>query len=93
MKHKKIENLLNEASDFKFVTRKWNIANNQSNKNYNVENEIIYNTEVLTSSLCGYSDSYNLVRGNNTVQGAPITQVAFKNYDHLIRVSQKLVEL
>ena len=41
----KILNLLNEASDFKFVTRKWNTVNDQSNANYDVRNEIIYNIE------------------------------------------------
>ena len=41
----KILNLLNEASDFKFVTRKWNTVNDQSNVNYDVRNEIIYNIE------------------------------------------------
>ena len=29
MQHQKIFNLLNEASDYKFVTRKWNTFNNQ----------------------------------------------------------------
>ena len=28
MKHQKILNLLNEANDSKFVTRKWNIVEN-----------------------------------------------------------------
>ena len=46
MEHQKILNLLNEARDSKFVTRKWSIINDQSNANYNVGNEIIYNTEV-----------------------------------------------
>ena len=40
MEHQNILNLLNEASDSKFVTRKWNIVNDQSNANYDVENEI-----------------------------------------------------
>ena len=35
MKHKKILNLLNEASDSKFVT---NTVNDQSNTNYDVRN-------------------------------------------------------
>ena len=52
MEHQKILNLLNEASDSKFVTRKWNIVNDQSNANYDVANEIICNTEVLKSNLC-----------------------------------------
>ena len=39
--HQKILNLLNETSDSKFVTRKWNIVNDQSNANDDVGNEII----------------------------------------------------
>ena len=46
MEHQKILNLLNEASDSKFVTRKWNIVNDQLNSNYDVGTEIIYNTKV-----------------------------------------------
>ena len=46
MEHQKILNLLNEASDYKFVKIKWNIVNDQSNTNYDVGNEIIYSTEV-----------------------------------------------
>ena len=51
MKHQKILNLLNEASDSKFVTRKCNIVNDQSHANYDVGNEIIYNIEVLKSNF------------------------------------------
>ena len=52
MEHQKIANLLNKTNDSKFVTRKLNIVNDQLNANYDVANEIIYNTEVLISSLC-----------------------------------------
>ena len=31
------------------LTRKWNIVNDRSNAKYDVENEIIYHTEVLKS--------------------------------------------
>ena len=41
MEHQNILNLLNEASDSKFVTRKWNIVNDQSNINYHAGNEIV----------------------------------------------------
>ena len=47
MEHPKILILLSEASDSKFVTRKWTIVDDQSNTNYDAGNEIIYNTEVL----------------------------------------------
>ena len=54
MKHQKILNLLNEESYSKVVTRKCNIANDQSNANFDLRNEIIYNTEVLKSNICDY---------------------------------------
>ena len=52
MEHQKILNLLNEADDCKFVTRKSNIVNDQSNTNYDVRNEVIYSREVLKFNLC-----------------------------------------
>ena len=79
MKHQKILDLLNEPNDSKFVTGKWNIVNDQSNANYDVGNEMIYNTEVLKSNLCDYNDAYILVRGNITIIGHQVTQEAFKN--------------
>ena len=57
MENQKVLNLLNEAADSKFQTKKWNIVNNKSNANYNIENEIIYNTEILKSNLCVYNDA------------------------------------
>ena len=70
---------MNEASDSKIVTRKWNIVNDQLIANYDVGNEIIHNTEVLKSNLCDYNDAYILVKGDFTVTVAPATQVSFKN--------------
>ena len=57
MEHQKMLNLLNEANDSKFVTRKWNTVNDNSKANYNAANEIAYNTEVLKSSLCDYNNA------------------------------------
>ena len=79
MEHQKIFNFLNEASDSKFVTRKWNIVIDQSNASYGVRNEIIYNTEVLKSNLCDYKNDYILVKGDITTTAAPATQVVFKH--------------
>ena len=67
MKHKKMLNLLNEAGDSKFVTRKWNIVNGESKANYDVGNEIIYNTEILRSNLCDYNDAYIYVKDDVTI--------------------------
>ena len=52
MDHQEILNLLNEVNDSKFVTRKWNIVNDNSKVNYEDGNEITYNTEVLKYNLC-----------------------------------------
>ena len=51
-------NLLNESCDSKFAIRNWNTVNNQSNANYDVGNDIIYND---------YHDTYTLVTGNITI--------------------------
>ena len=79
MEQQKILNLLNEANDSKFVTRKWNIVNDNSKSNYDATNEITYNTEILESNLRDYNDAYILVRDDVTFIAASATQVAFKN--------------
>ena len=50
-------NLMNESNDSKLVTKKWNNVDDQSNANYNVGNEVIYNTEVLKSIHSDYDDA------------------------------------
>ena len=47
--------------------------------NYDVRNEIIYKTEVLTSNLCNYNNPYISIRCDITVTAAPVTQVLFKD--------------
>ena len=66
MEHQKILNLSTETSNSKFVIRKWNIVNDQSNANYDAGIEVIYNTEVLKSNICDYNDAYILVKGDIT---------------------------
>ena len=56
------QKLLNERNNSKFLTRKWNIVNDNSIANYQEGNEITYDTEVLKSKLCDYNDAYILVR-------------------------------
>ena len=73
MKHQKPLNFLNETSGSKFVIRKWNIVNDQSNAKYDVWNEIIYNAEVLKSNLGNYNDAYILVRGGINIIGYQLT--------------------
>ena len=63
------------------MTRKWNTINDQSNKNYNIENEMFYTTEVLKSNLCDYNDAYILKRDDIISNGysQPI-QVAIETF-------------
>ena len=62
MEHQKKSSLLNQANDSRFVTRKWNIINDQSNKT-------IYNTELLKYNLCDYTDANILVRAGKVTAG------------------------
>ena len=57
MELQKILNILNEVNNTRFTARKLNIAKDQSNTKYNVQIEIIYNTEVLISNLCDYNEA------------------------------------
>ena len=52
----------------------------KSNANYDVENEIIYNTEVLKSNFCDYNDAYILGKGDIVTAAHNVpTPVAFKS--------------
>ena len=83
----KIVNLLNgtnNQSATKFSTRKLYVINYQNNTEYGERNEnnssIKFETKVIKSSLCDYSDAYILVTGDIKVTGGNAdTKVAFKN--------------
>ena len=72
----------NESS--KFATRKWYIVNDKNNGQYDRGNEndsaIKFETKVIKSNLCDYSDAYILVTGDIKVADvAANTNVPFKN--------------
>ena len=46
------------------INSRQEIANDQSNANYDVRNEVIYNAETLKSDLCDYNDTYILVKSD-----------------------------
>ena len=66
------------------------IVNDNSNVNYGVGNEIIYNTELLKYNLCGYNDVYILVKSDISVTVTPTTQVAFNNGAPLTKCIRKV---
>ena len=74
MEHQKILHLLNKASDSKFLTRKWDIATDNSNLTYGVGNDVIYNTEILISNLGNYKVADILLRGVISIIGHLATQ-------------------
>ena len=82
MKTQKIVNLLNdtENENSKFATKKWYIIDSKTTGAYSHNDEIIFLTNLLESSLCDYSDAYILVTGNiNVTGGNANTKVAFEN--------------
>ena len=85
METQKIVNLLGDANNesSKFATRKWYVINDQNNTDYGEGNEdsttVKFETKVIKSNLCDYSDAYVLVTGNITAtSGDANDRVAFK---------------
>ena len=82
METQKIVNLLNgsDNENSKFATKKWYVIDSESKGNYSQDDPIKFLTKSLESSLCDYSDAYNLVTGNIIITGGNWnTKVAFKN--------------
>ena len=80
METQKIGNLLGDADteSSKFATRKWYVINDQNNTEDSTT--IKFETKVIKSNLCDYSDAYILVTGNITAAGGDAnTKVSFKN--------------
>ena len=82
----KIANLLghDDNKSSKFATRKWYVINDQGNTNYGEGNEndatIKFQTKVIKSNLCDYSDAYILLTGDITdTRVDEDTRDAFKN--------------
>ena len=75
METQKIANSLDDADNetSKFATGKWYVINDQNSKDYGEGKEdsttVKFETKVIKSSLCDYSDAYILVTGNITATG------------------------
>ena len=66
MEYQKIANLLDSASNkpSKFRTKNWVEINDDIRGEYSPNKQIRFQTSMLRSSLCDYSDAYVLVKGN-----------------------------
>ena len=85
METQKVANLLGNADSetSEFATRKWYVINDQNNTNYGEENEdgatVKFETQVIKSNLCDYSNTYILVTGDIAATGSDAnTRFAFK---------------
>ena len=73
METQKTSNLLGNADNesSKFAARKWYVINDQNNTDYGDGDEnsttTKFETKVIKSNLCHYSDAYILVTGHITV--------------------------
>ena len=66
MEYQKVENLLDSTSNqpSKFRTKNWVEINDKSRGTYSVNRQINFKTSMLRSSLCDYSDTYLVLKGN-----------------------------
>ena len=85
METQKTVNFLNAtgSESSRFATRIWDVINDQNNTEYGEGNEndssIKFETKVIKSSLCDYSDTYILVTEDVTATGVNTdTKVTFK---------------
>ena len=69
MEYQKIANLLNDESNkpSKFKTKNWVEINDDVKGVYSPNKQIRFKASMLRSSLCDYSDTYTLVKGNISV--------------------------
>ena len=69
MELNKINNLLGSAHDEvpRFITKKWIEVQSQSGSTYNTSKSIRFQTSMLRSDLCNYSDAYVWEKGTITV--------------------------
>ena len=86
METRKIVNLLGDADNesSKFATRKWYVIIDQNNTDYGEGNEsglaIKFESKIIKSNLCDYSDAYLLVTGDIIATGTNANnRVVFKN--------------
>ena len=90
MESQKIINLLNKSdtNSRHFATKKWYIINDENNTNYGANKDngannadtIKYDTRVLKTNLCDYTDAYILVNGTIRAEGTnAATRLVLKN--------------
>ena len=72
MEYQKIIDLLENTPNqpFKFRTKNWIDINDDAGRTYNKNSQTKFETSMLKSSLCDYSDAYILVSETIIIDGA-----------------------
>ena len=83
MEYQKIANLLDNGSNqpSNFRTKNWIEIIDESRGTYPVTKQIKLKTSMLSSSLCNYSDTYILVKGNISVNNTVAADADANNTD------------
>ena len=86
MEHYKTSKLLNDSTLSKFVAKNWMEINDLSSGQYSVNKNIRSAISMLRSDLCGYSNTYIVLKGTIDLLAAAANEnnrakesVAFKN--------------
>ena len=99
MEHQKIINLLDNTPNqpTQLRTKNWVEIYDESRGSYNTNIQIRFETSMLRTSLCDYSDAYILIKGTITVANIAAAdadanntnkKVIFKNWHHLCCISR-----
>ena len=72
-----LDNVSNQSSNFR--TKNWVEINDESRGMYTTGSDIKFKTAILRSSLCDYSDTYILVKGNISVNNTAAADVDANN--------------
>ena len=73
MEYQKVKDFLDNTPNQppKFRTKKWVEINDDLRLTYNINIQLKFNTSMLRSTLCNYSDTYILPEGTSTITGRP----------------------
>ena len=99
MEHQKIINLLDNTPNqpTQLRTKNWVEINDESRGTYNTNSQIRFETSMLRTSLCDYSDAYILIKGTITVANIAAAdadanntnkKVIFKNWAPFVQHKQ-----
>ena len=88
IKYKKIINLLDSTTNqpSKFGTKNWIELNDDSRGTYYINSQIRFETSMLKSSLCNYSDTCIHIKGTITIPNTVVAGAATNNINKNFKI-------